>query len=87
MTTTQNPSVRLEDSARELVSLGRLWASHGLGVASQALDASARSLDVVGRFVRTLRDELDAAEEDVAPSTDEAATTARDDVAPEPAEA
>jgi head-tail adaptor len=48
----------LEDSLRDLVSLGRMWAAHGLSMGSQALAASAESLAVTSRLLDTLREQI-----------------------------
>ena len=52
------PMDELEDSLRDMVKLTRVWAGYGLSVGSQALNASAQSLQATSRFLNSLSDQI-----------------------------
>jgi hypothetical protein len=76
--TVERVTRTLESSVGELVSLGKLWAGHGLTVGASTLAASAKSLEATSRMLSSLKEDLAAdgvdgeasAEAGVTPSVD-----------------
>ena len=70
----------VEEGVVELLSLGKLWASHGLTIGASSLAAGAKSLEVTSQFLTNLKDELQADDADAA-AADEAADADADEAA------
>jgi hypothetical protein len=58
--TVERVTRTLESSVGELVSLGKLWAGHGLTVGASTLAASAKSLEATSRMLSSLKEDLAA---------------------------
>lgn len=67
---TQTPirTDAFEDSIKDVIGLARMWAAHGLNIGAEALNASARSLEVTSKFLAELRTQLDESEATEAPA-------------------
>ncbi len=56
--TTTDPQPPISETATEafdnLLSIGRLWAAHGLGIGRSALRASARTLEMTAETLSEL---------------------------------
>lgn len=57
-TTSSAHTEEIEKSLREVVSLGRLWASYGLTAGKQALEVCARTHTVAAQFLGDLAEHV-----------------------------
>ena len=66
----KSPAVEeLEESLLDLVKLTRVWAGYGLSVGSQALDASAKSLQATSRFLNSLSNQVGESAKNINPTS------------------
>lgn len=68
-TETNTTESRTEDNAAaravdDLVRIGRIWASHGIGVGRSALAASAETLRLAAQTLDALKGRIDGSETD-----------------------
>jgi hypothetical protein len=75
-TTTSSPSsapaagprAEVDKAFANLVTIGRLWATHGVEIGLSALETSAESLRIASETLATLKDKLKGEPESDTPS-------------------